>query len=62
VRIALSLLLVFMIAGAKDIYEDDLTADEAAANRLAKNGITAYNLEDGFIYGWQEEKMPWDGQ
>lgn len=35
---------------------------QAAANRLAKNGITAYNLEDGFIYGWQEEKMPWGGQ
>lgn len=35
---------------------------KAAANRLAKNGITAYNLEDGFIFGWQDEEMPWGGQ
>ncbi len=35
---------------------------KAAANLLAKEGITAYNLEDGFIYGWQEEEMPWGGQ
>ncbi|MBU1658262.1 hypothetical protein KKG72_04320 [bacterium] len=34
----------------------------SAANILAKEGITAYNLEDGFIFGWKEEKMPWDGQ
>ncbi|MEA1919897.1 MAG: rhodanese-like domain-containing protein [Campylobacterota bacterium] len=35
---------------------------KAAANLLAKEGIEAYNLEDGFIFGWQEEKMPWGGQ
>lgn len=35
---------------------------KAAANVLAKEGITAYNLEDGFINGWQEEEMPWGGQ
>ena len=35
---------------------------KAAANLLAKEGITAYNLEDGFIFGWQEENMPWGGQ
>jgi rhodanese-related sulfurtransferase len=35
---------------------------KAAANLLAKQGIEAYNLEDGFIFGWQEEKMPWGGQ
>lgn len=35
---------------------------KAAANILAKEGITAYNLEDGFIFGWKEEPMPWGGQ
>ncbi len=35
---------------------------KAAANMLAREGITAYNLEDGFIFGWKEEKMPWGGQ
>ena len=34
----------------------------AAANLLAKEGITAYNLEDGFINGWKEDDLPWDGQ
>ncbi len=34
----------------------------AAANLLARQGITAYNLEDGFILGWKEEGMPWGGQ
>jgi len=34
---------------------------QAAANILAKEGITAYNLEDGFMFGWKEEKMPWGG-
>jgi hypothetical protein len=29
---------------------------------LAKEGITAYNLEDGFVFGWKEENMPWGGQ
>ncbi len=33
----------------------------AAANILAKEGITAYNLEDGFMFGWKDEKMPWGG-
>lgn len=35
---------------------------KAAANMLAKEGITAYNLEDGFTFGWKEENMPWGGQ
>lgn len=35
---------------------------KAAANMLAREGITAYNLEDGYIFGWKEEKMPWGGQ
>ncbi len=35
---------------------------KAAANMLAKAGIKAYNLDDGFIFGWQSEKMPWGGQ
>ncbi len=34
---------------------------KAAANLLAKEGIKAYNLEDGFIFGWKEEDMPWGG-
>jgi rhodanese-related sulfurtransferase len=34
----------------------------AAADILASEGITAYNLEDGFIFGWKEEGMPWGGQ
>lgn len=34
---------------------------KSAANILARAGITAYNLEGGFIFGWQEEKMPWGG-
>jgi rhodanese-related sulfurtransferase len=33
----------------------------AAANLLAKEGIKAYNLENGFMFGWKEAKMPWDG-
>ncbi len=35
---------------------------KVAANMLAKAGISAYNLEDGFIFGWQADKMPWGGQ
>lgn len=34
---------------------------KAAANLLSKEGITAYNLEDGYVFGWQKEKMPWGG-
>lgn len=34
---------------------------KAAANILAKEGIKAYNLENGFMFGWKEAKMPWDG-
>ncbi|MBA3024892.1 MAG: hypothetical protein FP820_00615 [Sulfurimonas sp.] len=34
----------------------------AAAETLAKEGITAYNMEDGFIYGWTKEDLPWGGQ
>ncbi|MDD5051413.1 MAG: rhodanese-like domain-containing protein [Sulfuricurvum sp.] len=34
---------------------------KAAANVLAKEGIKAYNLENGFMFGWKEAKMPWDG-
>lgn len=33
----------------------------AAANLLAKEGIKAYNLDNGFMFGWKEAKMPWDG-
>ncbi|MFZ2969364.1 MAG: rhodanese-like domain-containing protein [Sulfuricurvum sp.] len=34
---------------------------KAAANLLAKEGIKAYNLEDGFMFGWKEAKMPYGG-
>jgi rhodanese-related sulfurtransferase len=34
---------------------------KAAANMLAKEGITAYNLENGFMFGWKEAKLPFDG-
>lgn len=34
---------------------------KAAANLLAKEGIKAYNLDNGFMFGWKESKMPWDG-
>jgi rhodanese-related sulfurtransferase len=33
----------------------------AAANLLAKEGIKAYNLENGFMFGWKEANMPWGG-
>jgi rhodanese-related sulfurtransferase len=33
----------------------------AAANLLAKEGIKAYNLENGFMFGWKEAKLPYDG-
>ncbi|ADR33779.1 Rhodanese domain protein [Sulfuricurvum kujiense DSM 16994] len=33
----------------------------AAANLLAKEGIKAYNLENGFMFGWREAKLPYDG-
>lgn len=33
----------------------------AAANLLAKEGIKAYNLENGFMFGWKDSKMPWGG-
>jgi rhodanese-related sulfurtransferase len=35
---------------------------KAAANMLAREGITAYNLEEGFTFGWKDEAMPWGGQ
>lgn len=34
---------------------------KAAANLLAKEGIKAYNLEDGYMFGWKEAKLPYDG-
>lgn len=34
----------------------------AAADILSQSGITAYNLEEGFIYGWQVADLPWGGQ
>lgn len=34
---------------------------KAAANLLAREGIKAYNLEHGFMFGWKEANMPWDG-
>lgn len=33
----------------------------AAANLLAKEGIKAYNLENGYMFGWKEAKLPYDG-
>lgn len=35
---------------------------KVAANMLAKEGVEAYNLDEGFIFGWQKESMPWGGQ
>ncbi len=32
-----------------------------AAEKLAKAGITAYNLTDGFMFGWKENAQPWGG-
>ena len=34
----------------------------AAAEMLTKEGIKAYNMEDGFMYGWTKENLPWGGQ
>ncbi|MGD9968997.1 MAG: rhodanese-like domain-containing protein [Sulfuricurvum sp.] len=34
---------------------------KAAANLLAKEGIKAYNLDNGFMFGWKESKLPYDG-
>lgn len=34
---------------------------KAAANLLAKEGIKAYNLENGFMFGWKESNLPWGG-
>jgi rhodanese-related sulfurtransferase len=34
---------------------------KAAANILAKEGIKAYNLENGFMFGWKDAKLPYDG-
>lgn len=34
----------------------------AAAELLGQQGITAYNLEDGFIQGWKKADLPWDGE
>ena len=34
-----------------------------AANILAKNGISkVYNVEDGFIFGWKKENLPYGGE
>lgn len=33
----------------------------AAAEILAKEGITAYNMEDGYIFGWKEQNLPLGG-
>ncbi len=33
----------------------------AAANILANEGIKAYNLENGFMFGWKNAKLPYDG-
>ncbi|MBD3823589.1 MAG: hypothetical protein IE916_03675 [Epsilonproteobacteria bacterium] len=35
---------------------------KAAADILSKEGITAYNLEEGFMFGWKGENMPWGGE
>jgi len=34
---------------------------KSAANLLAKEGIKAYNLDNGFMFGWKEAKLPFDG-
>ncbi len=34
----------------------------AAADILEQAGITAYNLEDGFIQGWKKSNLPWNGE
>lgn len=34
---------------------------KAAANLLTKEGIKAYNLDNGFMFGWKEAKLPYDG-
>lgn len=33
----------------------------AAANLLAKEGIKAYNLDNGYMFGWKEAKLPYGG-
>ncbi len=33
----------------------------AAADMLAKEGITAYNLENGYMFGWKEQNLPLGG-
>jgi len=36
---------------------------EHAANDLAKAGLQeVYNVEDGFIFGWKKEGLPWGGE
>lgn len=35
---------------------------QAAAHVLAGAGIKAYNMEGGFIKGWKELDLPWNGQ
>ncbi|MEA1916884.1 MAG: rhodanese-like domain-containing protein [Campylobacterota bacterium] len=35
---------------------------KAAANALTKEGIEAYNLDEGFIYGWKVKSDAWGGQ
>ncbi len=36
---------------------------EHAANDLAKAGLqNVYNVEDGFIFGWKKEKLPWGSE
>ncbi|NOQ29893.1 MAG: hypothetical protein GQ570_02095 [Helicobacteraceae bacterium] len=35
---------------------------KASANMLASNGIEAYNLEDGYIFGWKETELPQGGE
>ncbi len=32
-----------------------------AANMLAKEGIKAYNLDGGYMFGWKDAKLPYDG-
>lgn len=33
----------------------------AAAEILSKEGITAYNMEDGYMFGWKEQNLPLGG-
>ena len=35
---------------------------KVAADKLEAEGITAYNLDGGFIFGWKPNQLPWGGE